>query len=291
MGNDVLDFTLNDHQEIAFTVEDDDLSSDIWLITPESDGPQKVVDCQVDACRNPRWAPELALFVYERRPIIDGSVNEDSPALWWFDLPTQQSVAVFSAENWIGQDARFSADGQSLSYVVPIIDEAQVFNITTGEITGVSSRIGTPLEWGQNDDIYFSAILVRGERSVIHILKTNSQNTELVDLSSPDAVVEDGGYSVSPSGEQLIFTRKPPRASIGSQIWVINVDGSNARSLTDDLSTQHGAVSWSSDSRKLVYQKFDLNLDQTATPEIWIMDIESGEETYLGPGTRPKWMP
>lgn len=287
----MLDFTLNEHQEIAFTVEDSDLSSDIWMMTPESDGPQKVVDCDTDACRNPRWSPTLALFVYERRPIIDGQVIEDSPTIWWFDLPTQQSVAVFSAENWIGQDVRFAADGQSISYVVPLIDEAQIFNITTGELTGISSRTGTPLEWGKNNDIYFSALLVSHERSTIHILRTNPENTELIDLSGPDAAVEDGGYSVSPTGEQLIFTRKPSRAPSGSQIWVMNIDGTDSHSLTDDLSIQHGAVVWSNDGQQIAYQKFNLDPGQTEQPSIWIMDIASGEETFLTNGTRPQWMP
>lgn len=291
MENDVLDFTLNDYQEIAFTVEDSDLSSDIWLLAPESDGPQKIVDCENTACSNPRWSPTLALFVYERRPIVDGRINEDSPTIWWFDLPTQQSVAVFSADNWIGKDVRFSTDGQSISYVVPLIDEAQIFNITTGDLTGISSRTGTPLEWGKNNDIYFSALLVRNHRSTIHILRTNPENTELIDLSGPDAAVEDGGYSVSPSGEQLIFTRKPPRAPTGSQIWVMDINGTNSRSLTNNLSIQHGSVSWSNDGQQITYQKFSLDPDQAVPPSIWLMDIASGEETFLGNGTRPQWMP
>ena len=287
----VLDFTINDHQEIAFSVADIDPSSDIWFISPEIDEPAKIVDCQEFECLNPRWSPTLDLFIYERRPIIDGEVDRNRPTLWWYDLPTQQSVQVFADENWIGQDVRFSADGQSISYVVPLIDEAQIYNITTGEVGGISSRTGTPIEWGLDDDIYFSALLVQGERSQIHILRSDTSNSELIDLSGHDVAVEDSSYSVSPSGDRLVFTRKPPRASTGSQIWVMNTDGSEAKALTNDLSIQHGAVSWSSDSQQLIFQKFDIGSGLSDSPTIWMMDVATGSETPLGIGTRPQWVP
>jgi Tol biopolymer transport system component len=290
LDTDILDFTINDYQEIAFTTADLDESSDIWLLVPNDEEPQKVVDCVEVACKNPRWSPKLALFIYEKRPIINGEVRQETPTLWWFDLPTGQSVAVFDSPDWIGQDARFSADGESITYVVPIIDEAQIFHIPTGEISGISSRTGTPLEWGLGDDIYFSALLVRNERAMIHILKTNRDGNELIDLSGTEAVVEDAGYLVSPSGEQLLFTRKPPRSSSGRQIWVMGINGEEPRSLTAEQAVQHGAVSWSNDGRQLLYQRFDLT-ELNAKPAIWTIDIETEKTTFLTAGTRPQWVP
>lgn len=291
LDREVLDFAINAQQEIVLTAADSDPSSDIWFLGPNIEEPVKIINCIRFECRNPRWSPKLALFIYEKRPIIDGEVDQERPTLWWYDLPTQQSVQVFADDNWIGQDVRFSADGQAISYVVPLIDEVQIFNITTGEVNGISSRTRTPVEWGPDDTIYFSALLMRGGKSTTHILRSDTANSKLLDISGPNAAVDDSGYSISPSGEQLAFIRKPARASTGGQIWVMKPDGSDSRSLTDQLSIQHGAVSWSQDSQKLVYQKFDLNAGPAGSPTIWMLDVATGKETSLAKGTRPQWAP
>ena len=149
-----------------------------------------------------------------------------------------------------------------------------------------STRIGTPAEWGPNGEIYFSALF----RSNIHIFKTNRAVTELDNLSGGAMEVEDAGYLPSPDGQRLVFTRKPQRVASGRQIMIMNADGSDQQSLTNALSIQHGAVSWSPDGEQLVYQTFDLSAPNQP-PTIWIMNVNGGESQQIVTGTRPQWVP
>lgn len=290
-NQDILDFDISPGRFTAFTQTDDDVDTDIWLLWDTDPNPIPLAECgPTAACRTPRWSPTQNLFAYENVPIQEGEIVPLEAKLWWYDLEAFQSIPVFQDEDWLGQSARFSADGKVLAYLVPLIDEIQLFNLTTGEIGGISSRANVPVAWGAGEDLYFSALAVTHERTAIHIFRTDATGAEVVNLSGSELAVQDGGYALSPDGAQLAFTRKPPRGSVGRQIWLMDRDGGNQRSLTDDLSIQHGALSWNSAGTQLLYQRFEL-WSGDARPEIWLIDVESGEQRFIVEGTRPQFAP
>lgn len=282
----ILDFAISTDHQIALTLEAADGSHDIWTILNNGDGPRKLIECQESACGSPVWSPQGNLFIFERYPIKNGAVEQDEPALWWFDFNAQQAVPVFAGEEWYGQGVRFAADGGAISYFVPQKDEIQIYDLESQSIGTVSTRLGSPAEWGPEGQLYFSALF----QSNIHIFKTNSLVTELANLSGGEMAVEDAGYRPSPDGQKLVFTRKPQRVSSGKQIMLMETDGSNQQSLTNQLDIQHGAVSWSTDGRQLVYQKFNLAAPHQP-PTIWVMDVKTGESREIVTGTRPQWVP
>ncbi|MEM9776061.1 MAG: hypothetical protein AAF902_15900, partial [Chloroflexota bacterium] len=119
----ILDFAIAQDHQIALTLEADDGSHDIWAITGNDDEPIKLIDCQDSVCGNPVWAPQGDLFIFERRPMENGVVDEDKPSLWWFDLNARQAIPVFAGDDWYGQEVRFAADGSAISYFVQVTDE------------------------------------------------------------------------------------------------------------------------------------------------------------------------
>ncbi len=287
----ILDFHVNSQRFTAFTQEDDkDLSTDIWILWNNSEETIPLAVCGKGACNKPRWAPDQNLFAYEVRPIQNGELVAHKPQLFWYDLEAFQSIPIFQDENWIGQDPRFTADGKKMAYLVPNLDEIHIFDIPSGEIDTIPSRANLPVEWGTEDELYFSALRVNYDQTMVHILKTDKDGESLVDLTGAGIPVEDAGYQVSPNGKHLVFTRKAPRAGVGRQIWLMGTDGSDPRSLTDELSIQHGAVSWSPDGSKLLYQRFDLSKNN-AKPEIWVLDLETNIARFIVHGTRPQWSP
>ncbi|MEM8856795.1 MAG: hypothetical protein AAGD96_00655 [Chloroflexota bacterium] len=282
----ILDFAVSPSHQIVLTLEDEDQSHDIWGIVAGESDPVLLISCQDSACSKPRWAPQGDLFVFERRPIIEGRVIEDEPTLWWFDLNAGQAVPVFADDSWFGQETRFSPDGGAISYFVQQADEIQIYDLENHSVGTISTRIGSPAEWGTDGQLYFSALF----RSNIHIFKTNPTVTELDNLSGGAMAVEDAGYLPSPDGESLLFTRKPQRVASGRQIMIMNTDGSDQQSLTNELDIQHGAVSWSPDGQQLVFQKFNLSTPNNP-PTIWVMDVATGESREIIAGTRPQWVP
>lgn len=69
------------------------------------------------------------------------------PRLWWLDVTSSESVAVFQDSQWLGLLASFSPDGQWLSYVLPLAQEVQAYNLETGQTFLIQSRTGESGAW------------------------------------------------------------------------------------------------------------------------------------------------
>ncbi|MBI3287013.1 MAG: PD40 domain-containing protein [Chloroflexi bacterium] len=102
-------------------------------------------------------------------------------------------------------------------------------------------------------------------------------------------------YTVSPAwsldGKQIAYTQEiiEPRPEghgfiVHSTIWVIQRDGSVARRLTEGQEP-----SWSPDGREIALVRTREEPEFGA--EIFILDLETGEERSLGPGREPAWSP
>jgi dipeptidyl aminopeptidase/acylaminoacyl peptidase len=60
-----------------------------------------------------------------------------------------------------------------------------------------------------------------------------------------------------------------------SDIWVMDVDGSNKVQLTTNTSVDTGTT-WSPDGNKIVFQS-----DRSGNYDIWVMDVSDGEMTEI----------
>jgi len=95
----------------------------------------------------------------------------------------------------------------------------------------------------------------------------------------------------SPDGGQLVFTSE--RADDGgAQLYLMNVDGSGVRQLTFS-SREQGLViddyaHWSPDAREIVFQRTTARAGAGRDSDIWLIDIETGEESQLT-GTPAGW--
>jgi TolB protein len=136
-----------------------------------------------------------------------------------------------------------------------------------------------------------SDIQTQEEGFAVHLLKADPTTGQLTDLSGSKAIVEDTSPAWSPDGAWIAFTRKPAGASMGKQIWLMRLDGSEAHYLTNEPNIHHGLPEWSPDSRYLLYQRFPLK-ELGAQPAVWRLDIEVEQAQLLvAPGNRPIWLP
>jgi hypothetical protein len=128
-----------------------------------------------------------------------------------------------------------------------------------------------------------------------HLVRAEAGSGLVVDLSGGAAgLVEDASPAYSPDGKWIAFARKslePGSWTLGRQLWRMRPDGSEAHALTDDPNFHHSAIQWSRDSQSLVYMRFD-QTDLDAAPEIWLLDLSSGEaQPIVAGGFLPQWIP
>lgn len=109
----------------------------------------------------------------------------------------------------------------------------------------------------------------------------------------------------SPDGKQIAFIKTPDTQTpftVG-ELWIVDIDGSNARKLTDTDSGHGYAANWSPDGMKVAYvvreNPDDENADRSSEAlisNIYVIDVENGELTQITYYTEeraetPYWSP
>jgi len=96
----------------------------------------------------------------------------------------------------------------------------------------------------------------------------------------------------SPDGRKIMYLRAPPeywwQPSIfdydeGYDVWVVDIDGSNKKQLTD-IPKNWEAGGWSPDGSKIVYtswQKSSISLGETQEIGIWLMNEDGSDRKLL----------
>jgi Tol biopolymer transport system component len=91
----------------------------------------------------------------------------------------------------------------------------------------------------------------------------------------------------SPDRTQVAF-RPGLFAGAAPQLWVVKADGSRQRAL----GPVGANISWSGNSKTLLYEDSGQTVDTTGEPQrLWLLDVATGEARVIGRGTSPQWMP
>jgi TolB protein len=127
-----------------------------------------------------------------------------------------------------------------------------------------------------------------GREGVYTVSATNGGG--LTRITTPSGGIHDIPGDFSPDGKQILFVRATYTPVLLGQIWMVNVDGTNARKITDTLTGYR--VSWSPDGRFLAGSAngalliFDLN-DLTSEPRrILIPKGSAFDPRWARDGTR-----
>ncbi len=289
----IWDFALApDGATIAYAALRQDGGSDLWEIATDGTGLRQLLTCPEAACSGAAWAPDSSRLVYERRGMLVPGAAPGPPRLWWLDPASGETVTVFQDSQWLGYGARWSPDSQWLSYVSPSNQGVQVYNVNDGRNFLIPSRMGGLATWSPHGDALLVSDIQRQEEGfTVHLLRADPATGQLTDLSGSEAIVEDSSPIWSPDGAWIAFTRKPAGASMGKQIWLMRLDGSEAHYLTNETDIHHGLPEWSPDSHYLLYQRYPLK-ELGAQPSVWLLDVETGQTQQLvAPGNRPTWLP
>jgi len=289
----VLDYSLSpDGRGVVYAALREDNGSDLWLIDIDGRNARPLLDCTGAACSGAVWTPDGGRLVYEQRNMPFPGTPPGPPRLYWFELTSGGTTPVFADSQWLGMAARFSDDGQWLSYVAPLEQEVQIYNVNDGRTLRITSRMGQPGIWHPRlNQLLVNDIQFQENSHSIHLFLVDLATSEMTNLSGEEAVVSDQLPRYAPDGSWISIGRKEPRQPMGHQIWLLRADGRETRQLTADPDIHHGPAYWSPDGRTLLFERYHLSRPN-ADPEIWLLEVETGAMSQVSSfGTQPAWLP
>jgi TolB protein len=193
------------------------------------------------------------------------------------------------------QSIEWSRDGKSLAVTVMEIKttptrsmKADIYVMKADgtdwkKVTGDEKNEFFP-SWAKNDQrLYFGANVQGGKEG--DIFGINLDGTNLTQLTKNNQ--RNYAPSVSPDGKKIVFNSE--RVERKPQIYVMNADGSEIKTLTNDDTLAFYNPLWSPDGKKIVYytEKGD-NKDQ-----IWTMNADGSDQKLLtadlGHNFYPSW--
>lgn len=296
VATDVLDFAVApDGSQITYAVLEQTAASSLWLMNADGSEPREILACPDASCSRPVWLPDGRRLIYERRNIPFPGAPPGNPRLWWLDLFTGETVPVFQDNQLLGLFVTVSPDGAWLSFVSPLEQGIELYNLQDGSGKLIPNRMGTAVSWSPDSRrIALADIVTDGQDWSILAYAIEVATDETVTLSQPLAEgvgMDDSNPVWSPDGRHIAFSRKEPRTPMGRQIWLMQPDGRNSRPLTGEPDLHHSQHSWSPDGQTLLYQRYNLK-ELYAQPGVWILDVSTGQATEIAfPATQPAWLP
>ena len=285
-----------DGNTAVYAAPNSDGSLDIWRVDLVTGGSDLLLECPQAMCTNPAWSPDGKLLAVSARVGDATTPMLTAPAhLWLLDMETGENTQVFPDEQTYSFGARWSDDGQWLSY--DMLDQSQVgvYNVEDGRLNRFSSTTREGGAWRPGHrELVISREAALAPFTEVHLFLVDPVAGDKLDLSLGEQPVADGHAAWSPDGEWLALRRSvltPDLSNIGvHQIWRLAADGSQAQPLTGAPEFDHGAPVWSPDGRYLAYHRVPMG-GSIASSELWVMDVASGDAWKVAAGQAPQWGP
>jgi Tol biopolymer transport system component len=202
---------------------------------------------------NPSWSPGGKKIAYVASP---------DPFRWW----PPHNVHVMNADG--------------TNPVMLTKEDSNRQNLTDGRIN-LNSCVPTSWSpdgrqiayWGNSDQGYG-----------VYAMGTNGGNEQIVDAGW----TRDGRVSWSPDGRSIAYSEMrqldPPFKRFGSDIFVVNANGSNSVNLTVNPAPMNISASWSPDGKKIAYVASPKPFLWLPPHNIHVMTMGLRMESYLVTG-------
>jgi len=280
----VTDFAVSpDESQIVFIEQTEDLDYALWLTGLDGANQRRMFLCDNANCSQPVWSPDGLRIIFEYMPLDAGTSS-----LWWLDVTTGAAQSVFQEARLPGTNPRWSPNGEWLSYAST--DGIRLNNLTTGESRLIQNMLGAAAQWSPDGKtILLRDVIIKNGQFVTQLYLYDLAADSLTN-PSPSENIENILATWSPDGKQIAVVRRDLSIPRGDQIWLMNVDGSNARAITSAPAVLHGSLNWSPDGKFILYDLYLLDSFPLES-QLEAVNVATGETTNLGiVGYNPKWV-
>jgi WD40 repeat protein len=295
-GGNIWDFAVAKHApEIAISVKNEQNGIDLWLISQSGEEPRLLVDCGLDRCYSPDWAPDGRRIAYSREIFDQLPPQGYAPSrIWLVDTSTTETKRLFADTQKLGFGPSWSPDGQYLASVDGQKGGIRIVEIQNGEELFLPTMLGRVGSWSPEGDkmIISDVEFVDGiPTSKVYLADIKTQ--EVINLSgfTNDRVMNIDVPVWSPDGEQLLFGARALEQGSGKQLWLSSIDGENIEQITSDEQISVMDYHWSPSGENVLIQSIKLG-EPDAKPETWLWDLKEATFESLAENTSsPHWMP
>lgn len=270
-------------QTVVYTALRGEGGSNLALINTDGSGYRLLLDCGESTCSGPVWSPDGGWLLYE----------SDLASLKWLDPASGAGGPLFQDSGLPSFAPRWSPDGAWLSYVSPANSGVQLYQLAEGRSQLIPSRTGAPAVWSPTGQaVLVSDVRQQDSQFLTQLRHFELASGQLTDLSASERY-EDSWVAWSPDGAWLAVVRKEigPEAALGTQLWLMRPDGSEARPLLEMPEMLYREPVWAPDGRSLLLPAYRLAERQTQ-PGLWLVTVDSGQAEELVPsGNQPTWLP
>lgn len=186
---------------------------------------------------------------------------------------------VWSIDNWLAV-----YDDDSQSYLIHSFPQKDPIL--------VSNQTGEPGTWLANGKGFIAAEIISNAASHLIHYDLSTNPPAVSDLQAGDGN-ENNNPVISPDGTLIAFAHRyldAARWTRGRQFWVMDVDGSKPRAITDDGEFHHTSFAWHPDSQHVALVRFNESV-LSEPPEIWLYNLEGAGFRVVINAYAPQWIP
>jgi TolB protein len=291
----VYDFSVDRSGErIFYSVANEQDGKDIWAINPDGGTGQPILDCGVDWCTNPVIGGRGDAYLAYDLTMLDLGETQ----IWIHDMAESISTVLLTDHGRpaVGHDASWSPDGEKFSYFDTLsnsIRVIEIYGIREHDIL-LQSNAGEVGDWSPSGRkmVFANVNQTAAGNTYVVLYEADLINKQVAPLFDDDINRVDYSLPVrSPDEDWFALGKRYSNKDFSKQIWVLRVDGSQAKDITQNPSYTHGSYSWDPGGSGLVFQRLDIN-SSSSLPEVvvWQQDTDQfslvAEDAY-----HPVWIP
>jgi Tol biopolymer transport system component len=215
--------------------------------------------------------------------------SEDAEKWVRYRAGTEPSISVLEERGWEGQKL-IAKEHLKTAWVWDLKENELRFigNLSYGIVHGI---LGGLVVWSPDGKhVALSCLDLSEAGSTGQIFVINMETGESRRLTSFVGSSTCPGWS--PDGKKIMYVRMPPKywwspyignSDEGVDVWVVDIDGSNEKQLTDIPENWEGGF-WSPDGKRMVYASWKpgfMGVGETREIEVRMVNEDGGDERLL----------
>lgn len=288
--NNVLEFSSDRTGEtILLTVQNELGGRDLWLMDHGGEDQRLFLNCRQDLCSEPAWSTDGETIAYTREVYLDEEGGYQPAQVWTADTRSGQTAQLYQSDIAFGHSPSFSPDGKKLATYDTLNNGIRILNLTSSQESIIPTVMPGSGDWSPDGSKIIFTNLVAAENEPFVAVYTLDLETDEIQqvLSMGEGDTDFSQPRWSPDGDRVAVSLRPVNSNISKTLWILRLDGSFSRQISDDFSATFTAYQWDPWGDRLVYQRYDLS---SGNSSIWVWT--SGENLkIIENGIRPQWLP